>query len=250
MSLQSAADSAPPTRRETGESEPGPLIVVVGRSNYRKSSSKLESLVGDLSLPGSSIAWFETRGTQTARFLDDCFERRIRPDPKGFFRSNTTAARLIRKALKSAILLGHPRRWVDLPGLVGNTRRRQARELRGFIERQPVREVILYAHSAGGIVASMASAEEKVKKLVCFGYPFRHPQKDEEPERTAHLETLRKPFLIFQGTADAYGTPEVASRYRLSPSIRICGVDADHDYENLDARTYAMCIGRLREFLA
>ena len=38
--------------------------------------------------------------------------------------------------------------------------------------------------------------------------------------RTAHLETLRTPTLIVQGTRDEFGTQEEVAGYTLSPAIR------------------------------
>jgi hypothetical protein len=63
---------------------------------------------------------------------------------------------------------------------------------------------------------------------VCLGYPF-HPPGRPEQLRTAHLETLRTPALIVQGTRDPFGTPAEVAGYRLSPSIRLHWIeDGDH----------------------
>ena len=48
--------------------------------------------------------------------------------------------------------------------------------------------------------------------------------------RTAHLETLRTPALICQGTRDPFGTREEVAGYRLAPAIEIAWFeDGDHD---------------------
>jgi predicted alpha/beta-hydrolase family hydrolase len=86
--------------------------------------------------------------------------------------------------------------------------------------------------SMGGRMASMVADETSVRGLVCLGYPF-HPPGQPEKLRTKHLETLRTPALIVQGTRDAFGSRDVVSSYQLSPSIRIDWVEgADHSFRN------------------
>ena len=106
---------------------------------------------------------------------------------------------------------------------------------RGAPDRQPVlldtwREVIeehgggtkvcIGGKSMGGRMASMVADEMHVRGVVCFGYPFHPPGKPEQL-RTAHLETLRTPALILQGTRDPFGTQEEVATYRLSKAIRV-----------------------------
>jgi predicted alpha/beta-hydrolase family hydrolase len=74
--------------------------------------------------------------------------------------------------------------------------------------------------SMGGRLASMVADEAGVRRLVCFGYPFHPPGKPEQV-RVAHLEHLRTPTLIVQGTRDPFGVPEEVGGYALSPAIRV-----------------------------
>jgi len=74
--------------------------------------------------------------------------------------------------------------------------------------------------SLGGRIASIVADEAGVRGLVCLGYPFHPPGKPERP-RTKHLENLRTPTLIVQGTRDSFGGPEELARCRLSSAIRI-----------------------------
>jgi predicted alpha/beta-hydrolase family hydrolase len=74
--------------------------------------------------------------------------------------------------------------------------------------------------SMGGRIASMVADEMNVRGLVCFGYPF-HPPGKPERLRTKHLETLKTPALILQGTRDPFGSPQDVAGYTLSPSIRV-----------------------------
>jgi hypothetical protein len=112
---------------------------------------------------------------------------------------------------------------------------------RGAPDRQPVllqcfRDVVqelggrvaVGGKSMGGRMASMIADEVRAPALVCLGYPFHPPGKPTQL-RTAHLETLRTPALVVQGTRDPFGTPEEVADYPLSPAIRFEWLpDGDH----------------------
>jgi predicted alpha/beta-hydrolase family hydrolase len=90
---------------------------------------------------------------------------------------------------------------------------------------------VIGGKSMGGRVASMVADEVAARGLVCLGYPF-HPPGDATGLRTAHLETLRTPALIVQGTRDVFGSAEEIPGYRLSPSIRVAFIeDGDHSFK-------------------
>jgi predicted alpha/beta-hydrolase family hydrolase len=82
------------------------------------------------------------------------------------------------------------------------------------------KKVFVGGKSMGGRIASMVADDAGVRGLVCFGYPFHPPGKPQQT-RTAHLEELRTPALILQGTRDAFGTRADVGTYTLSPSIRV-----------------------------
>ena len=93
--------------------------------------------------------------------------------------------------------------------------------------------LVIGGKSMGGRVASMVAdslhAEGRVAGLLCLGYPF-HPPGRPEQLRTAHLETLKTPALICQGSCDPFGTREEVTGYRLSAAITIAWFeDGDHD---------------------
>lgn len=93
--------------------------------------------------------------------------------------------------------------------------------------------LIIGGKSMGGRVASMVAdelhADDRIAGLLCLGYPFHPPAKPQQL-RTAHLEALRTPTLICQGTRDPFGTRDEVAGYRLSPSIEILWLeDGDHD---------------------
>ncbi|PZQ50316.1 MAG: alpha/beta hydrolase [Rhodovulum sulfidophilum] len=93
--------------------------------------------------------------------------------------------------------------------------------------------LLIGGKSMGGRVASMVAdelrAEGAIAGLVCFGYPFHPPAKPAQT-RTAHLEHLGTPTLIFQGTRDPFGTEAEVPGYTLSPAIEVVWLaDGDHD---------------------
>lgn len=93
--------------------------------------------------------------------------------------------------------------------------------------------LIIGGKSMGGRVASMVAdalhAEQAVAGLLCLGYPFHPPGKPDQL-RTAHLEHLRTPALICQGTRDEFGTRDDVAGYRLSSAIDLLWLeDGDHD---------------------
>lgn len=92
--------------------------------------------------------------------------------------------------------------------------------------------LLIGGKSLGGRVASMVADElhgsGRIAGLVCLGYPF-HPPGSPEKLRTAHLQGLRCPALICQGTRDPFGTREEVAGYALSPSIALHWFEGDHD---------------------
>jgi uncharacterized protein len=93
------------------------------------------------------------------------------------------------------------------------------------------RKLVIGGKSMGGRIASMVADDAAVRGVVCLGYPF-HPPGKVEKTRTKHLETLRTPTLILQGTRDSFGRAEEISGYKLSPAIRIDWVeDGDHSFK-------------------
>lgn len=95
----------------------------------------------------------------------------------------------------------------------------------------PPAEVIIGGKSMGGRIASMIADEVGAAGVLCLGYPF-HPPGKPERLRTAHLETLKTPTLIVQGTRDRLGTEEEVATYALSPSIEVAWMgDGDHSFK-------------------
>jgi predicted alpha/beta-hydrolase family hydrolase len=93
------------------------------------------------------------------------------------------------------------------------------------------RELVIGGKSMGGRIASMVADDAGVLGLVCLGYPF-HPPGKLEKTRTSHLESLRTPTLILQGTRDSFGSLEDVRGYKLSKAIQIEWLeDGDHSFK-------------------
>ncbi|MGI9483554.1 MAG: alpha/beta family hydrolase [Hyphomicrobiales bacterium] len=89
--------------------------------------------------------------------------------------------------------------------------------------------------SMGGRIASMIAdglfLEEKISGVLCLGYPF-HPPGNPVNLRTAHLEGLKTPALICQGTRDPFGTIYEVGGYKLSNAIELAWIDdGDHSFK-------------------
>jgi predicted alpha/beta-hydrolase family hydrolase len=94
--------------------------------------------------------------------------------------------------------------------------------------RIPAERLYIGGRSLGGRIASMVADAAGVAGLLCYGYPF-HPPGQPAKVRTAHLERLRTPTVIFQGERDPFGTREDVAGYRLSRQIRVRWMpDGDH----------------------
>lgn len=92
-------------------------------------------------------------------------------------------------------------------------------------------QLVIGGKSMGGRIASMIAEEIGARGLVCLGYPFHAAGKPDKP-RTAHLEKLKIPTLIIQGTRDILGKPEEVASYKLSNNIDIHWIDGgDHSFK-------------------
>jgi predicted alpha/beta-hydrolase family hydrolase len=116
--------------------------------------------------------------------------------------------------------------------------------------------LVIGGKSMGGRIASMVADDAKVLGVACLGYPF-HPPGNPERMRTKHLENLRTPTLILQGTRDSFGLPEEIRAYKLSTAIRIEWIeDGDHSFKprarsgRTEADNVGAAIALVAEFIA
>src|SRR5579859_5581062 len=91
--------------------------------------------------------------------------------------------------------------------------------------------LVIGGKSLGGRIASMIADEVGAAGLVCLGYPF-HPPGNPARTRIKHLENLRTPALILQGTRDSFGRPDEVAHYHLSPKLEVVWIeDGDHSFK-------------------
>jgi uncharacterized protein len=148
------------------------------------------------------------------------------------------------------LLITHPSHWDYFACWLINDQLEEltkvnSRTIQSFRDKS----VIIMSHSAGGITASNLVNEENLYGIICFGYPFKHPEKEDEDNRTNKLKNLQKPLLIIQGTNDEYGGPEAQRKYELSSYVEFEFVEANHEYENLSANDWLRVTNRIRSFL-
>lgn len=225
-------------------------VVVLGRSSGRR-SGLVELLLGALAGEGAKVERFEPRYARLAHRLDHRFRGVVgklfgEATIHWFFRNPTP-----RKLTKFFLVLVDPWLW---PIMIGHLRRRESpvRELRQLVRkrRRGGESILFLSHSAGGILGARTELEPGVLGHVCFGYPFKHPERAEEPYRTDCLRRIEKPFVIFQGDRDAYGTLDDARRYVLSPRIVLHAVAGGHDYDDVCERDRLMMLDRVEGMLA
>ena len=92
-------------------------------------------------------------------------------------------------------------------------------------------EITLIGRSAGAIVATMVSLQHPIHKIISLGYPFKHPDFEEEAFRHEHLLQVNTPMLIIQGLQDVYGGQEIEKKYNFNSNTTIVFEDINHDFE-------------------
>lgn len=227
----------------------GPVILVIGRRDFGRKSLLIDRLLVDLHAAGAAVYELEWRRARVAgRMAAEC----ARVAGAGISRwrvGGGIAGLWYRRAITLALLVRHPS-WV--PYFLhrrSESNALLAKILGAVLSNFPPGRVCLLSHSSGGIVASLAQSAPAVGRLVCFGYPFRHPQRGEEPERTRHLKAMTKPFLIFQGDRDVYGNASAAGRYALPAAIRVVPIEADHDYALPSDEAYRRILLAIADFM-
>lgn len=227
------------------------ILLFIGRSNTQKNSAPLQELLNRLVLDGYLLIWPKSRNQFISELLTNKSLGAVGWLNSVFGQAESRAKVWMRRILKGFILIGYPSKWdyfVDwLSGNNPNERTEIYREVMRALG--PNKSIFILSHSAGGITASCLANEDNLRGMICFGYPFKHPDKDEESYRTTKLKNIEKPFLIVQGRQDEYGGTDVRGRYELSQNIEFEFVQANHEYENLSTDDWMRVVKRLASFL-
>ena len=110
-------------------------------------------------------------------------------------------------------------------------------------------EITLIGRSAGAIVATMVSLNHPINKIVALGYPFKHPEHEEEAYRHQHLKNIKTPMLIIQGLHDIYGGKEIEKKYIFHSNTKIIFEDINHDFE-LTEKTRIQILSTIENFIS
>ena len=228
------------------------LLLFLGRSSHQKNSAQLQSLMDAFQHQGYTLVWFESQRVATETWLTQSYEDAMR------YSGGLSAATLIRlkklfkKPIKAGLLLPHPSRWFYYWQVFQEPNiKQQVQELRTVLAALgPEKNIHVLAHSAGARMASVVADTPSIQKIIGFGYPFKHPDKPQEKERTQHLAYVKKPFLIFQGLDDEYGGQEVPHKYPLSPTIELSFLHTNHDYENITPSEWVQVCAKINAFLS
>lgn len=212
-----------------------PILVFVGRDNVRRKSASLDALLVRLHQLGITVCWYEHKAMQRACLREQALADISQSWLNAFTSRHPLAGAAARKLVKLYWKTRYPKRHGFFFKKTKLDAASTPADLRRFLRHLKAKKIFVMTQSAGGISATLIEAEPVIEKLVCFGYPFKHPDRPEEPHRTAHLPFLTKPCLIIQGDQDEYGTPEEVTRYPVSPSVKIASIESDHDYELTEA---------------
>ncbi len=227
------------------------MLLFIGRSNAQKNSAPLQELLNRLVLDGYLLVWAKSRNQFISELLTDKSLGALDWLNSVFGKAESRAKVWIRRILKGFILIGYPSKWDYFIDWLRGTQPVDQTEIYVKLMRLlgSNKSIFILSHSAGGITASCLANEDNLRGMICFGYPFKHPDKDEESYRTTELKNIGKSFLIVQGYQDEYGGANVRDRYELSQNIEFEFVQANHEYENLSTDDWMRVVKRLASFL-
>ena len=235
--------------RRLGIAEDEEILLIVGRNNSNRNSASIDALIEALYSRGLSVCWYESTISRARRTIGAQMDNVVPAGARHWLTGKAPFQVGMRWLAKTIILLAHPRLWWFFVKRWEERHHTSTRQLRQFVKSVHARRIFVLSQSAGGIASSLIANDEPIEKLICFGYPFKHPDRDEEPRRTAHLQFLRKPFLIFQGEQDEYGRKADASRYVLSSAVTIEAIQATHDYDDLSGADFRRVLSLVTDFL-
>ncbi|MCK9374116.1 MAG: hypothetical protein M0P91_13100 [Sulfuricurvum sp.] len=235
-----------------GSLEDRKILLMIGRSDFTKGSVPLQTISLLLSLQDHTLLWYGTEIPSKSSY----FKKIVK-----FLIPGLYLQKIIRNLLSAVLLIPYPSRWnyiwantypiVQNNGL--NTlyhALNETKKLRQFIQcLGQDKEIIIVSHSSGGRISSSIANLPTIKKLVCFGYPFKHPTEPEDVTRTLHLEEIQTPFLIIQGKEDEYGGTDIDKHYNLSSSVTLLYVNTDHDFNHITDEEWMRIATRINKFL-
>jgi hypothetical protein len=199
------------------------IFFLIGRDNWQKDDALNHFLLEKLKQYNQKIVWEDPAGhlIYKLRRLESNFKRLPGAIRKLDLRMVQISYGLIHWSYFSYLA---QRRDTSIKTRVEQLKK----SLLGLTTKQGI---IIISRSAGGRFASMVADELNINHIICLGYPFKHPDKEAEPDRYEHLATLKTPMLIVQGDQDEYGGIEIREKYAFSPGIDLMFVSGNHDFQ-------------------
>lgn len=216
------------------------IIYLIERDNWQKDDNLNKILINYLKNTPHKIMWEDPAGDMIYRLRN--IESRWDNLPNLIKKVNLRIAQIIYGLFHwSYIVYLSDRRMNDIQV-------RSKRLKKNLLKLEQGREIVILSRSAGGRYSSLIADNSNIKHIICLGYPFRHPDKEDEPERYLHLQNLQTPMLIIQGDKDEYGGLDLVDKYRLSSCIELVFVKATHDF-NLDKQDWEKVLTKIGEVI-
>ncbi len=228
------------------------ILLIIGRNNYEKGSIPLQEISSRLLLPDVTVIWYGTDHNATKIRLKNTIK---------FLLPNAYLQKIVRNIISAILLLIYHARWsciVTNKNLIMESKSfsslyqnlNETKKLREFVQfLGEDKKITILSHSAGGRISSSIESEKNIVKLICFGYPFKHPNEAEESTRVAHLENMKTPFLIIQGKEDEYGGIDAQNRYKFSSSVTLSYINTDHNFNDLTEEEWLQITAQINEFI-
>ncbi len=205
------------------------ITLLIGREHLEKDSYLYTNILSEIK--GIQFDVFDDSYSYYRRRIYPYFAKVI---PR-FIRKNHKVRSLylqIEEQLYSIILNSNDYKMHDAFQINTNDISLRVEKLAKRLKKIPINtEITLIGRSAGAIVATMVSMQHPIHKIVALGYPFKHPDNEEEAYRHEHLKNVKTPMLIIQGLRDIYGGKEIEKKYHFNSNTTIVFEDIDHDFE-------------------
>jgi len=199
------------------------IFFLIGRDNWQRDDALNRFLLEKLKQYNQKIVWEDPAGHLIYK---------LRRPESNFKRLPRTICKLNLRIVQISYGLMHWSYFSYLAQRRDTSIKARAEQLKkSLLKLTQKQEVIIIARSAGGRFASLVADELNIKHIICLGYPFKHPDKEAEPDRYEHLATLKTPMLIVQGDQDEYGGIKIRDKYTFSPGIDLLFVAGNHDFK-------------------
>lgn len=222
-------------------------FIVIGRNNYRNKSCGIDCLISEMLGAEDEIFYLKTQKQILAEKVNKSIHGSLNSYPKPLkhiLNSIFLNTKTMRRLMQVAFLTMNPKLATKTANvLLFNTN--PTKQLESFINEINAQEIVVIAHSGGALLAAKIEYLENIHSCICFGYPFKHPEKEEESYRTTPLQFIKKPFIIVQGTEDEYGSPSKLQDYRISSSVKILSIKSTHNYEEIQENDRKKIINQL-----